>query len=145
MAPTSARRRRWGSFPTTADVGIWARGPDAAALLEALGLGLFALMTDLRRVRGRDRRTVRATGRDAADAAVAFLNALLVLYADDGFVARSIAVRTSGRGPVSVTATVYGEPFDRARHAARVEAKAVTLHQFVFDPARRRARAIVDI
>ncbi|MGI0129326.1 MAG: archease, partial [Thermoplasmata archaeon] len=49
-AKRRATARRWGSFPTTADIGIWATGPTDAALFEALGLGLFALMTDVHRV-----------------------------------------------------------------------------------------------
>jgi len=138
-------RRRWGSFPTTADVGIWATGPDAAALLEALGLGLVALMTDLRRVRPREERRVRASASDPAELVVAFLNELLILYADDGFLARRIRATTRGQPPRTVEAVVQGEPFDADRHAARTEVKAVTLHDLSFDPVRGRARVIVDI
>jgi len=137
--------RRWGSFPTTADVGVWATGPDASALLEALGLGLFALMTDLRRVRPREERTVRADAADATGLVVGFLGELVLLHAEDGFVARRIRARARGDGPTSVDATCEGERFDPARHTSRMEVKAVTLHALRFDPARGRARVIVDI
>ena len=125
-------------------MGVWATGPDAAALFEALGLGLFALMTDLRRVRPRETREVRAEAPDAAGLVVAFLSELIVA-ADDGFVARRIRARCTGSPPTAVTATVEGERFDPARHPARTEVKAVTLHGLRFDPARGRARVIVDI
>ena len=150
-APTSEgehRRRparRWGSFPTTADVGIWASGPTAAALLEALGLGLFALMTDLRKVRPRFERAASASGVDAPALVVAFLSELLQLYEADGFVARTIEVRPLGDPPTALVASLRGEPFDPTRHPARTEVKAATFHHLVFDPAAGRARVIVDI
>ncbi len=146
-APPAAHRpsRRWGSFPTTADVGIWARGETAAELLEALGLGLYALMTDLRSVRPREERAVSASGEDAVSLVVAYLTELLLLKETDGFIGREIRVRPIGDPPTALVASVAGEPFDPARHAARADVKAITLHELVFDPTRHRARVIVDI
>jgi SHS2 domain-containing protein len=126
-------------------VGVWASGPSAATLLEALGLGVYALMTDLRRVRPRESRRVRAVASDPTGLVVAFLSELLVQHAEDGFVARQITARTRGSPPRSVEAVALGEPLDLARHTSRTEVKAVTFHALVFDPARGRARVIVDI
>ncbi|HYA70456.1 MAG TPA: archease [Thermoplasmata archaeon] len=142
---SSSRARRWGSFPTTADVGIWATGANPAALFEALGLGLFALMTDLRKVRRTEERAVSASGADPAELVVAFLTELIVLQQTDGFLARDIRARPIGNPPTALVASVSGEPFDPKRHSARIEVKAVTLHGLVFDAARGRARVIVDI
>lgn len=139
------RAVRWGSFPTTADVGLWARAPTAAGLLEGLGLALFAQMTELKRVRPRLERTVTATGTDPTALVVAYLTALLDLEQDDGFVASRIAVRPEGSPPTRLVATAWGEPFDPQRHRARIEVKAVTFHRLVFDPARGVARVILDI
>jgi SHS2 domain-containing protein len=137
--------RRWGTFPTTADVGLWASGPTAEALLEGLGLALYGLLADPRSVRPREERVVRASGRDPAELAVAFLNALLVLEETDGFLGRRVAATTHGRPPTEVTARVLGEPFDPERHTGRTEVKAVTYHGLVFDPRAGRARVIVDL
>lgn len=147
MAPDRSTRpaRRWGTFPTTADVGIWASGPTAGALLEGLGLALYSLFADPRSVRPREERVVRASGREAAELVVGFLNALLVLEETDGFLGRRIAATTRGRPPVEVTARLLGERFDPERHTARTEVKAVTYHGLVFDPRAGRARAIVDL
>jgi len=147
LAPARPTRpaRRWGTFPTTADVGLWATGPSAAALLEGLGLALFGLLADPRRVRPRVERTVRAEGRDAPELVVAFLNELLALEETEGFLGRTIVARVGGRPPTSVVATLRGEPFDPRRHVARTEVKAVTYHDLVFDPRRGRARVIVDL
>ena len=147
MAPTKrgTPTRRWGSFPTTADVGIWATGPSGGALLEALGLGLYALMTDLRKVRRSEERAVSASADDPAELVVAFLTQLIVLEQTDGFVGRDIRARPVGDPPTAVLASVSGERFDPDRHTFRTEVKAVTLHGLVFDPERGRARVIVDI
>ena len=126
-------------------MGIWATGPSAAALLEALGLGLYALLTDRRRVRPREERAVSASGADPAELVVAFLNELLLLEETDGFLGREIHARAIGDPPTAVVASVAGERFDPDRHPRRTEVKAITLHGLVFDPTRGRARVIVDI
>ncbi len=137
--------RRWGSFPTTADVGLWATGPDAATLLEGLGLALYALVSDPKKVRPVEERVVRASGRDPTELVVAFLGKLLELEETDGFLARKIEARVEGRPPTGVVARLFGEPFDAARHVPRTEVKAITYHRLLFDTEHGRARVIVDI
>lgn len=102
-------------------------------------------MTELRRVRPVEPRSVSASGRDPAELVVAYLNELLLLESVDGFLGRRIRVRTLGDPPTSLVASVEGERFDVGRHAARTEVKAITLHELVFDLVRGRARVIVDI
>ncbi|MCW6167752.1 MAG: archease [Thermoplasmatales archaeon] len=145
MAPRPRARRRWGRFPTTADIGIWARGSSPSELFEALGLGLFALITDLRTVRARAERAVSASGDDPVSLAVAYLGELLLLQQTEGFLARDIEVRTLGTPPTALVARVQGEPFDPGRHPARMEVKAITLHAARVDLGNGRARLIVDI
>ena len=139
------RARRWGSFPTTADVGVWASGSTPAALFEALGLGLYALMTDLRKVRRVEERAVSASGGDTTELVVAYLTELLNLEETDRFIGRDIRARPVGSPPTAIVASVAGERFDPERHTSRTEVKAVTFHDLVFDPVRGRARVIVDI
>ncbi len=143
--PPAPRTRRWGTFPTTADTGLWARGPDAAALLEGLGLALYSLIAEPRGIRPRERRTVRATGAEATELTVNFLGELLLLEETDGFVGREIRARTRGRPARAVSAEVRGERFDPARHVGRTEVKAITYHGLVFAPEEGRARVIVDL
>ncbi|MFG1530367.1 MAG: archease [Thermoplasmata archaeon] len=138
-------RRRYGQFPTTADVGIWARGRSPEALFEGLGLGLYALLTDRRTVRGREERRVRAEAADLPGLVVGFLTELVVRQQVEGFLARRVDVTFAPGPPPSVEARLFGEPFDPARHPAKVEVKAITFHRLDFDPARGRARVIVDI
>lgn len=137
--------RRWGSFPTTADVGLRASGRTPEELFEALALGLFALVTDLRTVRPAETREVRAEGHDAATLVASFLNALLVLHDTEGFVVREARARLAGDPPVRVTATLRGEPIDPERHPRGFEVKAVTLHRLRVSWDPPRARVILDI
>lgn len=139
------RTVRWGSFPTTADVGIWARAHSAHGLLEGLGCALFAQMTDLRRVRPRETRCIEASGRDPSALVVAYLTALLALEQDDGFLARRFRVKTEGRPIHRASAEVVGEPFEPGRHRPKIEVKAVTLHRIRFDTRGGEARVILDI
>jgi SHS2 domain-containing protein len=102
-------------------------------------------MTRLRTVRPLESRAVSASAEDAPALVVAFLTQLLQQYEEDRFLVRTIEVRTLGDPPTAALATVAGEPFDPARHPARTEVKAITFHALEFDPARGRARVIVDI
>jgi len=126
-------------------MGIRATGNTAAELYEALGLGLFHLMTDLRRVRPTDERSVSARSSDPEGLAVDFLSKLLLLQQLEGFLVREITVRAIGRPTTSLVAQLRGEPFDPARHSRRIEVKAVTMHRLRFDPSKGQASVIVDI
>lgn len=137
--------RRYGSFPTTADVGIWASARDPSGLFEALGIALFALMTDRRKVRAVSELTVRAVGRDLTTLVVAFLGELILLHDTEGFLVRDLTVRLVGTPPTALLAVAQGEPFDAERHPRRVEVKAVTLHRLTVGLQPPRARVILDI
>lgn len=126
-------------------MGISASGRPPAALFEALGLGLFALETDLRRIRPRVERAVSASGSDPVALVVAFLSELVTLEQTEGFLAREIEVRLVGRPPTALVAQLKGEPIDPARHRLRIEVKAITMHGLALDLDRGRARVIVDI
>ncbi|HTT25666.1 MAG TPA: archease [Thermoplasmata archaeon] len=143
--PGPPRARRHGSFPTTADLGIWARAPTADALYEELAEALVGVMTDRRKLLAKERRSVAVTADDPLGLAVAFLSELVVLFQVDGFLARSVRVRATGRRPLRLRAELAGETFDPDRHPRRIEVKAVTLHAAVFDPAGGLARIILDI
>jgi protein archease len=114
-------------------------------LLEGLGLGLYALGTDLHRVRPLEERTVRVAASDAPGLVVAFLTQLLLLEETEGFFGRTIEVRARGASPTVATARIRGETFDPERHVGREAVKAVTYHELTFDVRRGRARVIVDL
>jgi SHS2 domain-containing protein len=143
--PQPGRARRHGSFPTTADLGIWARGPSAEALYEELGEALVGVMTDRQKVRPLEHRSVSVSAADPLGLAVAFLSELVVLFQVDGFLPRSVRVRARGRRGADLEADLVGELFDPDRRPRRIEVKAVTLHKGLFDPRAGQARIILDI
>jgi SHS2 domain-containing protein len=134
----------WGSFPTTADTGLWARSSSLDGLFGGLGTGLFAAMTDLRKVTPREVRSVRASGSTVSGLVVAFLSELILLEDSERFVARRVVAHVA-RGNRSVAARAYGEPWDPARHERRKEVKAVTMHRLRVSASPPRARVILDI
>ena len=90
------------------DVGIWANAPTPSGLFEGLGLALFGIMTDLRKIRPAETRNVEASAEDLPSLVVAFLTELLLLEQADGFVGRQITARTLGTPPIAVLAPVSG-------------------------------------
>jgi SHS2 domain-containing protein len=143
--PHRRAARTWGSFPTTADVGIWARARTPALLYARLGVALSALSVDLRGVHPRQERRVRASGVDPASLLVAYLGELILLEQEEGFLVRDLTVELEGRPPTSLRATARGEPYEPGRHHRRKEVKAVTLHRLQLDLSAGRGRVIVDI
>ncbi|MCI4334175.1 MAG: archease [Thermoplasmata archaeon] len=138
-------RRRWGSFPTTADVGIWGRAGTPEGVFESLGVALSSLSVDLRGVRPLEERRVQAHGFDPTSLLVDYLGRLLLLEQQEGFLLRSVAVHLEGRPPTALEGRVRGERYDPARHRRKKEVKAITLHDLQLDLSSGRGRVIVDI
>ncbi|HZY69853.1 MAG TPA: archease [Thermoplasmata archaeon] len=136
---------RYGTFPTTADVGVWATAGSPGELFAALGRALFSLTTDLRKVRPLEERAIAASAGDPAALAVAFLGELIVLHDAENFLAREMEVKLVGSPPTAALATVRGERFDPSRHSQKIQVKAATLHDLEVDLVHGRARVIVDI
>jgi len=111
----------------TADIGFRARGRTLQELFESAAEALISIALDPENVQPVQRYTVEAQGEDREALLVNWLSEVLFLY--DG---RRIAMRrfrvlemTPGR----VRGEALGEPFDPARHHAKLIVKAVTYHQ----------------
>jgi SHS2 domain-containing protein len=144
MVPAPAAAS-YGTFPTTADMGIWAKGPTPASLLEGLALAFYDATTELTAIEPRERRELMEVGQDPVGLAVAFVGHLVTLFQTDGFLARTVRVELGGPRGLTLIATLEGEPFDPERHPPKVEVKAVTLHEASFDAEAGEARLVVDI
>ena len=108
------------------DVGIEA---EAASIEEAFALaaeGLMSVIVDLPTVTPRESRRIRLPGSDDERLLVRWLGEVLYLYDGMGFVPRRFGItELSDEG---LTADVTGEPLDPARHALKLDVKAVTYH-----------------
>jgi SHS2 domain-containing protein len=126
------RRRPYRQLPHTADLAWRLWGHDLPELFENAGGALSATMTDRRYLRRRATRTVCLTGDDRETLLVDWLNHLLYLFDQDGFLGRDFQVESlTSEG---LEARVTGENFDPARHPALTGVKAATFHQLSIVP-----------
>ena len=84
---TSPRRRPYRQLPHTADRPGACPGKDSPELFENAGRALSATLTDRRYLRRRATRTVSLTADDREALLVDWLNHLLYLFDQDGFLA----------------------------------------------------------
>lgn len=136
--------RHW-RFGTTADVGIGASASRPGELFEELGVGLFSLMTDVRKVREVETRRISVDSPTPEGLLVKYLSELVYLHDAEGMLFSRFEVTLTGDPPRALTAALGGERWDAARHPRHVNVKAITLHRLELDLDRCRARVIVDI
>ncbi|MCG6907034.1 MAG: archease [Desulfobacteraceae bacterium] len=136
---------RYRLIDHTADTGVVLVAADGPSLFENAAFALFDLLTDLKRVEGRQTLTLDVAGQDWPDLMVAWLRELLYLWVGRGLLVNS--ARVEGLEKYRLSATVAVEPFDPERHAIKTEIKAVTYHQLAVTsgPDGWRARIVFDI
>lgn len=109
-----------------ADIGFRAWGGTLEELFENAALAMFSLACELGNVEEKETRTVEASGAETETLLYAWLAELLGLAEAERLVFRRAKVSFAGE---RVCGTVYGEPFDHARHHSGTHIKAVTFHQ----------------
>lgn len=131
-------------LPHTADLRVEVRAADFPSLCAASVEALFSLLTDRRKVRRAERRTLDSCSGDPEERLLSILRRALLLFSLDRFLVRDAgAIMKSG----IVSLTVRGEPVDDARHCAFREIKAVTAHALTVEegPSGFTARFVVDV
>jgi SHS2 domain-containing protein len=129
----------------TADIGFRARAGTLQSLYEQAAEALVFVAMELDAIEPRERFEIQARGADREELLVNFLNEVLFLV--DG---RRIAMkrfRVLELGDAHIRAEAWGEPFDAARHRAKLIVKAVTWHQLRIaeDAAGWFAEVFLDI
>ncbi len=134
----------------TADVGVRAWGPDAAAAFAQAARGLFAIVLDADPTAWTGRgepvvRTASAEGTTWQALLVNWLAELLYLFEVERFVPRTIAVHECA--PPRIAATLGGIVLASMDEAGGTAVKAVTYHQLAVEigPKRSEVRVILDI
>ena len=137
-------RARHRLLPHTADLRVEVRGEDLTAVCAASVEALFSLLTDRRRVRPGERRTLVAPGRSPEDRLLAILRKALLLLSVDRFLVRDASATMDGG---KVTVVLRGETIDPARHPLYREIKAVTEHGLFVEegPSGVTARFLLDV
>ncbi len=129
----------------TADIGFRAEAETRAGLFEAAAEALVAVTMEAEGIEARDDWRLEAGGSDDESLMVNWLNEVLWLIDGKRMALARFEVTQTGEGRVAGKA--WGEPFDPARHRAKVIVKGVTYHQIEVgrDGGRWRARVFLDI
>jgi SHS2 domain-containing protein len=118
--------KRYEFFDHTADIGIHIFGRNLPGLFENAGFALFDIVTDIKTVREREKRSFELQ-RDCLDELLEeWLGRLLYISSTELFLFRRFRVlRIDGQ---SLQAEAWGEPLQDALHTIKAEVKAVTYH-----------------
>ena len=137
--------RHCETFDHTADVGLSAWGDTSGELLAALAEGLSDVICDRARVAPAAVRELRVRAEDVEALAVDFLADVLLAFEVDRFCLAEAEVACDGEG--SLSARLWGETYDPARHELKTEVKAVTYHQLKVarEADRWVGRVILDL
>jgi tRNA nucleotidyltransferase (CCA-adding enzyme) len=135
----------WSHFVHGADIGLEGRGSSLAAAFEQAALALTAVITDPRRVKGRQAVSIECEAPDLELLLVDWLNALIYEMAIDHMLFGRFSVTIKDR---RLVATAWGETLDRGRHHPAVEVKGATYTQLSVTNdgyGTWTARCVVDV
>ena len=147
--PGHSRRRRqpakYRQIPHTADVAYRIRGNSLAEIYVNAAEAMMATITDRRRLRPRETRSIEVEAPDREALLVSWLNYLLYLYDVDGFLGRIFDIMELS--DERLQAVARGETFDPERHVAKTAVKAATYHHLEITPRNHgwQATVILDL
>ncbi len=150
--------RRYKLIEHTGDLAFVAYGKDVRELFQNAAFALFDVYADLSKVEENIERQVdiniqietgteesAGMGIDYEQLLVKWLNELLYLNEVEDLLFKrfNVVELTAGR----LSATAFGERFDKKRHAILTPLKAATYHRIevVQEPDRWHARVVVDL
>ena len=138
-------RMSYEFFDHTADVGVRVRGGTLAELFQHAAAALTELLIERSPVAPQQARAVALDAASVDGLLRGWLTELLVWFDAERFVMASVAFDELSE--TRLRARVEGEQFDPAKHAAGVEVKGVTRHQFrvAQAPGGWEAELIVDV
>jgi SHS2 domain-containing protein len=138
---------RFETFDHTADLGLRVVAGDLSDLFQTAATGLFdVIVANLDEVRCDQAEQISLVGDSTEDLLVTWLNELIFLSETRRWLYSDFRVELDASGR-RLTATISGEPIDRARHVLDHEVKAATRHGVVLqkEPQGWVAEVILDI
>jgi len=130
-------------MPHTADVGLIARGRDLPEAFANAAFGLFSIMTDLRRVRPIETRTIEIKEKDSEGLLFEWLNNFIYLFDAQSILFRRFEI--TDFAPPRLTARCAGERFDPSRHRIKLGVKSATYHLLKVDAKNNLVQVILDV
>ena len=118
-------------LPHTTDAYIQATGSTLEEALEFAGMALCDTMYDSNSVASKHLEDLQVSGSDEVALLYNWLETLLLKFELERkvFSKFKVTVDRKSTNGIQALAKLYGEFFDRRRHGAKVEVKAVTLHK----------------
>jgi len=116
-------------LPHTTDAYIQATGSTLEEAFEYAGMALFDTMCDLKSISPNLVENVEVSAADEVTLLHNWLESLLLKFELEGKVYSRFKVTLNTRPSKRLQAKIYGEPYERRKHGAKVEVKAVTVHK----------------
>lgn len=136
--------RKFEIVEHTSDIGIKAFGKDMAELFSNAATGMFSLITDLKKVREKEKFKITVQGRNREDLMVNWLSELLYRFDVDKIIPSGYDILQISDS--SLNAEVNGEKYNESRHIIEREVKAVTYYRLkVEEKSCWEAQIIFDI
>lgn len=135
--------RRFRIIEHTADIGLVAFGCHLPEAFANAAVGMFGIITDLRKIREREARVVELEEEDAESLLFAWLNELIFLFDVEHLLFRRFVIEVFEER--RLRAICYGEKIDRNRHDLKTGIKSATYHTLQVDKEKNRVRVIFDI
>ena len=133
---------RYRLIPHTADMGLFAYGKTLDEAFANAAYGMFAVMTDLRKVREVESRRISIMEKDKQSLLFEWLNRLLYIFDVEHLLFKRFEVKLNG---THLSATCSGEKFDPLRHKMTIGVKSATYYMMEVDEKRNRVRVVFDV
>jgi len=139
-------RFEWVEHPS--DIGFRAYGRDLDEAFGNAALALSEVMVDTDKVEPREETEVEIEAEDEKALLYDWLDRLIYLHDSENKVFSKFVVRISkAQGGFKLSARIWGEVFESARHPGRTAVKAMTYHMMEIGQASGKCyvQAVVDI
>ena len=135
--------RKYRFIEHTADTGLVAYGNTLAEAYVNAAVGMFSIITDLRKVREIEARRVEVREQDAEALLFEWLNSLLYYLDTEMLLFKRFDIVSFD--DLGLTAMCWGERYDSARHNLNTGVKAATYHMLAVDKESNQVRVIFDV
>lgn len=135
--------RRYRLIEHTADTGLIAYGNTLKEAYENAGIGLFSIITDLKKLREAESRTIELNENDADSLLFEWMNSLIYLFDVDKLLFKRFDI--IGLDESHLKAICHGERYDPSRHILNTSVKSATYHMLKVDKDKNRVQVIFDI
>lgn len=131
--------KKYEPLDISGDVGLKAYGGAIDEVFINAAVGMYSLITNINLIEEKKSIDISVERSSIEDLFVSWLNELIFHFDTYGFIGRRIEIESSEFGVQSLekhstltyklSAKIYGEDFDSARHESRLLIKAATYHK----------------